>query len=182
MQQNKKGFCLVEIIVTMVIIVIVIGIVTPLFISNYKTLNETEARNDLQREGQQAMKYISDKAMETTTVQVIGLDDDNASATLGEIEFSTPNIDSRTGKKINYYFTVKDNSLYYQQKFPNENVDHSKDQKIADNIKKIEIQTSDGKKISECNGLNIKITLSKNKIDYTLESQVHFRNVQVSSD
>lgn len=166
----------------MAILVIVLGIVTPLFISNYKSLNETETRNDLQKEGQQAMKYISDKAMETTTAQAIGLDDNSTSTTLGAIEFSTPNIDSTTGKEINYYFIVKDNSLYYQQKSPDESIDHAKDKKIADNIKEIEIQSNNGKNFSECSGLNIRVTLSKNKIEQTLQSEVRFRNVKLNTN
>ncbi|MTK13776.1 MAG: prepilin-type N-terminal cleavage/methylation domain-containing protein, partial [Clostridiaceae bacterium] len=157
--KKKKGFTLVEILITITILFIVIGIVFPLFNANLKTLSETENRSDLQREGQQAMKYFTDKAMEAQ--KIVGLKDssnnvklDSSSTSIGEIEFTAPDSDITTNSTINYYFMIKDNSLYYQQKSPVIAVDHSKDRRIADNIQSIEVQAINGKNFSEGKGLN----------------------------
>ncbi|MEL5899097.1 type II secretion system protein, partial [Clostridium sporogenes] len=66
---KKKAFTLIEVIITMAIMVIVIGIIFPFFNSNFKTLNETEIRGDLQREGNKVMEYFTKSAMEANNVK-----------------------------------------------------------------------------------------------------------------
>lgn len=182
--RTKKGVTLIELCVILAIILIVIAVIYPFFISNMKTLYETETRSDLQKEGQYAIKCFTDKIMEAQKItelkaldgKVVLSESDNtklddSSAYLGEIEFIAPSIDSTTNSAISYCFMLKDNNLYYKQKPSNNNI------KVADNIQSIEIQTIDGKNFSECKGLNVKFTLRKNQVkSYTIESQVYFRN------
>lgn len=188
--KTRKGFTLIEICVVFSILIIVIGVIYPFFTSNTKTMNETETRSDLQQEGQYAIRYIIDKAMEAQKITKLGnvtLSANNSikldnSATSSEIEFNAPDADVANNSAISYYFILKDNSLYYQQKNPGAEVDHSQDKKIADDIDSIEIQTIDGKNFSDCTGLIIKILLSKNQIkDYMIESKIYFRNVNDST-
>lgn len=182
--RTKKGVTLIELCVILAIILIVIAVIYPFFISNMKTLYETETRSDLQKEGQYAIKCFTDKAMEAQKiVELKDLDEkvvlsesdtiklDESSTYLGEIEFTTPSMDGTTNSVISYCFALKDNSLHYKQKPSNNDI------KVADNIQSIEIQTIDGKSFSECKGLNVKFTLRKNRVkSYTIESQVYFRN------
>lgn len=181
--RTKKGLTLIEVCVVFAILIIVIGIIYPFFISNTKALSETETRSDLQREGQYAIKYFTDKAMEAQKIVTLKDSSGNdillqsSNTPVREIEFTAPDIDITTNSAINYYFMLEDSSLYYQQKSPSIVIDHSKDRQVADNIQAIEVQTIDGKNFSECKGLNIKITLSKKEVkSYIIESQVYFRN------
>lgn len=184
--RNKKGLTLIEICVVFTILIIAIAVIYPFFSSNTKALSETETKSDLQGEGQYAMKCLTDKAMEAESIaeidDIVLSDNDyiklDSSTNSASIEFAAPDIDITTDSAISYYFVLENDILYYQQKLPHANVDHSKDKRIADSIKSIEIKTIDGKKFNECKGLNIKITLSKKEVNsYIIESQVYFRNV-----
>lgn len=184
--RNKKGLTLIEVCVVFTILIIVIAVIYPFFVSNTKALSETETKSDFQREGQYAMKCLTDKAMEAENIaeidDVVLSDNDyiklDSSTNSASIEFTAPDIDITTDSAISYYFILKNDTLYYQQKLPDATVDHSKDKRIADSIKSIEIKTIDGKKFNESKGLNIKITLSKKEVNsYIIESQVYFRNV-----
>lgn len=183
--KTKKGITLIELCVVLSIILIVISVIYPFFISNMKTLYETEIKSDLQREGQYAIKFLTNKAMEAQEIEAVdkGISSENdyikldSSTTNSAIEFTAPDSNVTPSSAINYYFMFKDESLYYQQKLSDAVLDPSKNEKIADNIKLIEVQTIDGKKFSECKGLNIKITLAKHQVkSYVIESQVYFRN------
>lgn len=190
--ESKKGFTLIEVLITLTIMFIVIGIAFPLFNSNFKALRETEIKSDLQRDAYNVIKCISDSASETRSITTLSdfsgkeylykntngeLEDMGGSITdyvsIGEIEFETD--DDSNLKRIRYKFKLENNKLNYKKTI-NEDKDYKE---ISSNIKSIEIKPVDessDKKISQCKGLSIKITLVKKNIQYQLESKVYFRN------
>lgn len=198
--KKKKGFTLVEMMITITILFIVMGIIFPLFNSNLKTLNETETRSDLQREGQQAMKYFTDKAMEAQKVVLLKNDKDkviistergirleDTEVNMKEIEFFTDSVQGNPpGNIIHKFYLEKQSDNFYQLKYVREileddgkKIQGGSDVVIANNIESIKVTTKDNgqpKKFDECKSLNVKINLSKKTMPYSVESQVFFRN------
>ncbi|MBV1819077.1 type II secretion system protein [Clostridium cochlearium] len=143
---KKKAFTLIEVIITMAIMVIVIGIIFPFFNSNFKTLNETEIRGDLQREGNKVMEYFTKSAMEANNVK----------ETKDTIVFSTDDNEE-------YLFQLKHGNIIYSDST-------KKNIKIAENVDNIEVTAP------YPNSINIKIEFIKSKVNYVTESNIYFRN------
>ncbi|NOH15267.1 type II secretion system protein [Clostridium cochlearium] len=143
---KKKAVTLIEVIITMAIMVIVIGIIFPFFNSNFKTLNETEIRGDLQREGNKVMEYFTKSAMEANNVK----------ETKDTIVFSTDDNEE-------YLFQLKHGNIIYSDST-------KKNIKIAENIHNIEVTAP------YPNSINIKIEFIKSKVNYVTESNIYFRN------
>lgn len=184
---KKGGFTLIETIVTMTILLIVLGIIYPFLSINIKSLNETEARSDLQREGQIVMKNITEKAMESVKVQEIS----DTSIKPSDSGFSSKsntgvkNIKyikflraekTAEGKEQYYIFTLDSSSkiLKYGETDGNVNIE------IAHDIDYIQLQPlPSGKTFNECSGVTIEAKLSKHLVDsYRVKSEVKFRNWQ----
>ncbi|SDK90404.1 hypothetical protein SAMN05216497_102102 [Clostridium cochlearium] len=111
---KKKAFTIVEVIMTISIMIIVLGIIFPFFNSNFKALNETGIRSDLQRDGNRAMEYFTKSAMEAKYIKemkdaIVFVTDDNEE----------------------YLFQLKDGNIIYSDSI-------RKNIKIAENVDSIE--------------------------------------------
>lgn len=184
---KKKGFTLIEIIVTMLILLIVLGIIYPFLSINLKNLNETEARSDLQREGQQVMKHITEKAMESVKIQEISdtsmnpkdsgfsCKDDTGIKKIKYVRLLRAE-KTAEGEDQYYVFAIDSNSktLKYGEMDGNVNIE------LAHNIDYIQLQPlPSGKSFDKCNEIIIEVKFSKHLVDsYLVTSQVKFRNWQ----
>lgn len=195
--KRKKGFTLLETIITMAILLMTLALVSPLLNYNLKSLYTTENKNDLQREANKSLENFTKKAMETINISSI----DNGtfdltkvisdSVSINEIEFSTGTLDDNPEEYIDYDFKlVQDNNkqkLVYIKKIlkedPNNNdklelYEEEAPIDIADNIKTIKIKPStDGVNFQNCNGIKVQFEFSMNLVDsYIVTSEIKFRN------
>lgn len=61
MKNKSKGFTLVEVIISLALTVVILGVVGTFFIINSKTISEADARSTLQREGETIQNSLIDK-------------------------------------------------------------------------------------------------------------------------
>lgn len=71
MKSCKKGFTLIEVIISMAIMGIVLVAIYSLFFSNYKTLNTVNSGVELQSQGEEAMNHLVDTALSANKVNYI---------------------------------------------------------------------------------------------------------------
>lgn len=198
--KRKKGFTLLETIITMAILLMTLALVSPLLNYNLKSLYTTENKNDLQREANKSLESFTKKAMETINISSIN-DNSGSSVSLSsiittvdgisikEIEFSTGSLDDDSDEYINYDFQlVNDNNkkkLVYTKKILKKNANNTLELyqqlapvDIATNIKTIKIKPStDGATFENCSGIKVQFEFSMNLVDsYVVTSEVKFRN------
>lgn len=61
MKNKSKGFTLVEVIISLALTVVILGVVGTFFITNSKTISQADARSTLQREGESIQNSLIDK-------------------------------------------------------------------------------------------------------------------------
>lgn len=195
--KRKKGFTLLEMIITIAILFITLALVSPLLNYNLKSLYTTENKNDLQREANKSLEYFTKRAMEAINISTIR---DNSKSVLkdtisseegvsiNEVEFSTGTLDSKPEDYINYNFKLKnDGKLIYTKKTlrkkepqnPNSELtviqESSKD--IAADVKTIKVKPSNGETFEKCDGIKIQFEFSKHLSgSYIVTSEIKFRN------
>lgn len=158
----NKGFTLVEVIMALGIFTIVLGILFPFFLSNYKTINNTSIKSNLQWEAENIMQYVSKSFMEGNSIENIKNIKDN------DVEYVKIKLDND-----NYYsFKLEGSKLIYEssekpiKKVIGENV--YKFQVIPDNI--------ESENPENITGVDIKIILKKKDIEYTIKDHIFLRN------
>lgn len=182
---RKKGFTLIEIIVTMAIFFMTLAIVSPLLNYNLKSLYVTESKNDLQREAYGAMENFTKRAMEANNIIVLknesGIVDlasytTSSSISINEIEFSTDDVDPRG--TVSYNFKLQDEILRFTENVTTESTITAKfTNKIAYNVKSITVEPN-AQYLKDIDGFKITFEFSKRLVEkgYKITSQVKFRN------
>lgn len=175
--KNNKGFTLVELLVTLAISSVILGLVVSFFIMNIKNFDRSEHQLDLQYESQFAMNYITDLIMEGERISYIE-NINNSIKTLSngvvkvrEIRIITKKIDESslnvtTREEI---FTVDEDSrkIYHG------------DKEIGDYVDEVIVETvPSNMSYSEARGIIITISLSKANLKKSITSQVFFRNFE----
>jgi prepilin-type N-terminal cleavage/methylation domain-containing protein len=72
--KRKSGFTLVEMIITLAITVIILGITTSMFIAGNKIFNDSDVKSTLQIEGQAIQEKISNIGMQAIEVESVEVD------------------------------------------------------------------------------------------------------------
>lgn len=189
----KKGFTLIEVMVTIAILFIVLALVSSILNYNLKLLYTTESKNDLQREAQYAMKCFTQSSMEAQNITVVSdelgniLDnvvssDDGTS--INEIELSTGNRDTSYNGTVSYNFKLNNQTLTYTKKVTTESaisgdfiILQQTSSNIANNVQSLVIKPStDGVDFKNAIGLIITIKFVKGSQEYNITSNVYFRN------
>lgn len=179
----KKGFTLIEIIVTMTILFITLSIVSPLLNYNLKSLYTTESKNDLQRDAYSCMENFTKRAMEASSIEEISNNPDNlpSSSLMSEktVE-SIKYIKFITGEGTNYIFKLDTNAKTLTETTTNT--------VVANDVKDIQLQPlpvdsndptgrTSVESFETCGGVKIQIEFSKRLADsYIVTSEVKFRN------
>ncbi|WP_066617289.1 type II secretion system protein [Clostridium magnum] len=184
----KRGFTLIEIIVTMLILFITLAMVSPLLNYNLKSLYITENKNDLQREANYSLENFINKAMQATKIEEISesnTDPDDtgfisckSDSTVKSIKYikfcRVDQIATGTGGNYNYIFIYDSNSKTLKYGETDDNVN----MQVAQDIDDIKVEPLPlGKSFDKCSGIKVQVKFSKHLVDsYVLTSQVKFRN------
>ncbi|MGH4138002.1 PilW family protein [Clostridium sp.] len=166
MYRNKKGFTLVELIISMAIFSIVMGTIYFFFITNYKILNKVSLETDIQTEAEKAIEKITYVAMESSDVE-INKDID------GKIKNSTGYVLYKNGGS-DYVFRIEDHKLMLA-------VDASPAIQVANFVEYIICNqitiTNNG--VTKNIGIDIEIAFElgiKENEDKIVKDQIYFRN------
>lgn len=171
MYRNKKGFTLVELIISMAIFSIVMITIYSFFSTNYKFLDRVSLETEIQNEAEKAIDKITNIAMQS-----------------GSVDISTEGTDGKINKNIEYIkltrnvvmehtFTVEDNKLMLAT--TDNGIDKGKIQ-VANFVeyiicKDISINGSGTKVI----GIEIEIAFErgiKDNEDKVVKNEIYFRN------
>ena len=68
MKIKAKGFTLIEVIISLAITTVILGVVGTFFITNNRTLSEADARSTLQKEGENIQNGLIDKAYQCSNI------------------------------------------------------------------------------------------------------------------
>lgn len=182
----KKGFTLIEIIISMAIMSMVMLTVYSLFFSNYKTMNTVNSGVELQSQGEEAMKYLVETALSANIVNYIKAEDGSLitefngsnKVKISEISFTTVKFHKVKNTVVSNH-TVKFNlhldssneisateGLYRMYKSEEDEEGKDKSNFIASSISSIEVKPFAEKssgviKVEDINGMEFNITLKK---------------------
>lgn len=189
MKKRTKGFTLIELIITISLIVIVLGVIYTFFFSNSKTLTTNEINSDLQFEVdkiQQELLFYGTQANEINEINgstineankynYVGALDGNGKLDVTNLKFIVES------EEINFIYTGSENKLELQ-------VGTNSSKVLSFNVTEFKIRPLDYKmqvdnekrNFYHSNGLEISLTLKKKKgySDVTIPVSVivKFRN------
>lgn len=181
---NKKGFTLVETLITAAIFFIVLSILYTFFNTNYKSYSSTETEINLQEEGDKAIEKITEKAMGCSMVlQVVNENDLTVYSHSDEsseeekkdfISIKSIKIDNVFKKNAYYQFYLKENKLYMSTG------DDKNEKAIAKDVDKLMIKPAGNERyFAGTKGIYVKLQLSKGRKKSTkkiVETEIYFRN------
>lgn len=167
---KTKGFTLLELIIALGIMAVVSAIILPFFLGNYKSLDETSARSELQHEAQMVNSLISQKLMETKELKEIK----------DTHELDQINWKSEVNLKYLTYLDGegKENKLeLVNNKLESLEVSTGNKKAVGGNIESIFIKPlSKDKSYKETQGIILNIKFKNEKHEYSIENIINFRN------
>lgn len=172
MKKKKSGFTLIELIITLTITIIVLGIANEMFITGNKVFSDSDVKSTLQIEGQAIQEKISNICMQAENVQTITLEDNRVS----EIEISS--YDRGAGVFRNFRIEKQDTGKVYKDGsriynlLVNDNLISSdiKDFSIDNNS----IRAKNNNNLENVSSIEFNIVLRKEKGYSNVEQNVNF--------
>jgi len=177
----KKGFTLIEMLITLALLGIVMAAISSFFLSNYRTLNNVSKELDFQREGEKAINLIIEKAMESKGIGEIQPNNNSNSSDEKDVTKVVFKIPTATGETIEqgHVFSLTEFNGENQLRYGKGTLDTSTntynvstDIVIARGIKSIEFKSGQGEAIKEAKSVEVIMLLDQEPI----KSQVYFRN------
>lgn len=181
LKNKKRGLSLIELVVALSLITIVLMIVGPFFISNYKSLNKTSNQIDFQRESKVIMNYFSDAAMESE--KIYRIKEDNKDIKLDENNIASGNnllitfYNSEPEEDVKTSFWLNNGVLTYNRKLESNNFKGDK-VTIGNCIKSITYTSiPDRSNFDNATSIKVKIVFDTNNAEpYEVENIFTFRN------
>lgn len=168
--QKRKAFTLLEVIIALGIMALVSTIILPFFLGNYKSLDETSARSELQHEAQMVNSLASQKLMEVKEIKEIK-DIHNLDAIDSSLEVNLKYLIYLDGEGKENKLELVNNKLEF--------IENSIGSRKAagGNIESIFIKPlSQGKTFKETQGVTLNIKFKNEKHEYSIENIINFRN------
>lgn len=159
--KNKKGFTLVELLITLGLAGIVVSVVMSFFITNIKSYETISTESELQYQSQYIINFMTNKILEANNVKSVNGDSDMSGETL------INNIIFEHGTE-EFNFEVNDRKLNYII-----GLDVSE---IGKYIESLIIEPIPEGKFKEANGLKIELILKEGRREYSAKQTVYMRN------
>lgn len=168
MKRKNKGLTLVETIITLLIFAILLAIVSPFFMTNYRALFQSETKMDMQSHGEEILDSIKNTAMEASKIEEIIDEDGNncinekSEILVSRVKFDILEIDEDSSEIVN-----KSKEINFLSSDLNEKVD-------VFQVKLSPLPA--GTDFNSTSGIHIHIRLEKDGISKDLETTIYFRN------
>lgn len=163
MKKRKPGFTLIEMIITIAITVIILGIASSMFITGNRVFSDSDSKTTLQIEGQAIQEKISDIGMQASgTVEVLNL---------GTVIKSYNKSD-----EVRYFLIKKDDKnlyIYEYSKDAESKLELKNTQLISQNVSSFVPTYSDN--FAEFN-INLSLKKGYSDVAYPIKFKVAFRN------
>ncbi len=179
---NQRGFTLIELLVSLALFSIVAIMIFSLFNNYTKSSKRLNDEIELQAQGQKLITLISGKLMDCEGFSKL-YDKDNEDVLIKFIDSSEISVFNIKNIDGNYESFVLNNKLLYYQYIsdgdPTKNAEITESNIVSKYIDSITISSSEeGKSINNTAFINIKINFKKNFSDYTIEQNIHLRNLR----
>jgi prepilin-type N-terminal cleavage/methylation domain-containing protein len=171
--KNKKGFTLIEILISAAIMSILVVLIMSVFITSLKNFKTLKNKSELQFQTQYIINFVSDKVMKSKNVALIK--SDTSSVINSEKEFNISKISLKYGNEINnyYIFEVHSNKIYYG----NSCWDDSADVELGVYVSELKAAPYPaGRTFADTHALKFTLCLEKEGHIYETEQLVYMRN------
>lgn len=171
----KKGFTLIEVLITLALFMVMLSLVMPIFISNFKTLNKSDTKMSISEEAQKTIDAITEKAQSaeyiTDVKDSIGNDVTSIS---NPTDISSFQIKSYYKDAYTTYNFSLSNGILSCEKVASETGTSIEVSKYVSSISISPVPY--GTVFDNCKGLYITVNTSSGGFYETLQSTVYFRN------
>lgn len=192
MRLKAKGFTLTELIITLAITTLVIGVIYTFFISSNKTLSAIEIRSQLQEEGKDIQELLMTIGTESKGISKLVDESGNSISKYSE-GFSEDDIDSNNKLKLNSIelILIDDSICTLEYDISTKILSSKKDgvkEILSKNVEEFSIRPLDIRMVDlsnaplfvDCPGLEFNINLKKKKgyseVYYPITIITKFRN------
>ena len=168
--KKKEGFTLLEVVIVLAIIAIVSVLLYPFFTGNYKSLNSTTNKSELQHEAQMINSLLSQSLMEVK--EITSIKNSSAEELLMTKGPSYPAyIEFLTGEGIKYSLTIDGNGI------TKTNLEDGTKIFTDGTIESLQIEPIEpGTNYSNTKGLKVKLNITYKTEHYTTDNIIYFRN------
>lgn len=172
MKSRKKGYTLLELLISLGIMTFIVTLIMTFFITNIKNLAKINIDSELQFHSQYILNFVSNKIMESRNVVLIKSDTKNLIN--GNSEYKISKMSLRYGEleQCCYIFEVRNNNIYYGNGYSNDlaNIE------LGRYIKELKVSAyPDGETFAEANSLKMTLCLFNNGQEYEAEQIVYMR-------
>lgn len=170
MLKNQKGLTLIEVLITLLLIGLVIGVMNQIYLTQFQSFKVTQEKSKLMKEAREIQTQISNLAMESSGIIELKLDDVSYKekecldeGTIIELVLEHPQYDD----KVFIKYDKKDQTLTLNQ------------DELSQQMIEFQIFSLRGKYV-ETKSINIKLVLQSNRlrqtVNYETEFTIMFRN------
>lgn len=179
LKSNNKGFTLVELIITLAIAAIILGIVMTFFITNIKSSNIITDKTELQYQAQNVMNFITEKAMQSSGISKVYIKDGNSylPQDMSIQEVSNVGYIGFIVEGVKHIFVLDRGNIYYSDSISDLNIIKNNKYILGKWLTNINIKSnSAGADLSSTNSIEITLEFEKNDAKVTLSNIVYMRN------
>lgn len=168
--KKKEGFTLLEVVIVLAIIAIVSVLLYPFFTGNYKSLNSTTNKSELQHKAQMINSLLSQSLMEVK--EITSIKNSTAEELLMTNGASNPvYIEFLTGEGFKYSLTIDAKGI------TKTNLDDGTKISTDGTIESLNIEPIEpGTSYSNTKGLKVILNITYKTEHYTTDNIIYFRN------
>lgn len=170
MLKNQRGLTLIELLITLALVGLVIGVANQVYVTQFQSFKVTQEKSKLMKEAREIQTQISNLAMESSGIIELKLDDVSYKekecldeGTIIELVLEHPQYDD----KVFIKYDKKDQTLTLNQ------------DELSQEMIEFQIFSLGGKYV-ETKSINIKLVLQSNRlrqtVNYETEFTIMFRN------
>lgn len=170
--ETKKGFTLVELLITLGLSCIIISLTMSFFINNLKNYKYINNNTELQFQAQYILNFMSNKILLSKHIELVK--ENTSSYIKRENEQKITKISFRYGINSNqcYNFEIKNNKIYYGNSYSFS----TPTDELGCYVKEVKVAPINGKSFEFTKSLIISITLEKDDQQYEIEQTINMRN------
>ena len=169
--KKTKGMTLIELVITMGILSIILGVITIMFTANSKVFSKIDLNSELQLEGEIIQRELMKILPESKGIIDINFDTNGVT---GEI------ISFTVGDEAYNHRFLLENKEFHYQKLDLEEGKVLEEKLLSSNVDSIKINSQQEAEILTSTSVEFKIRLVKKKgtqeIEYEIDSYIVFRN------